>query len=210
MQQRDVAAKTVDDEPFDPRLLARRQQLQRAHQMGENPAAIDVGDQHHRAIHRFGKPHVGDVAGTQIDLGRRTRAFDHDHRISRAQPLMGGQHRLHGDGFVVVIGDRVHGRDRAAMDDHLGAGIAVGLEQHRVHVGVRFKVGGLGLHRLRATDFATVGGHGTVERHVLWLERHDADALTRDPAAQRRHQRAFTGVRSGALHHQRSHWVSLA
>ncbi|MNL24832.1 hypothetical protein D3C87_1462830 [compost metagenome] len=123
---------------------------------------------------------------------------------------MGRQHRLHGDGFVVVIGHRIHGRDGATMNDHLGTGIAVGFEQHRVHVGVRFKVGRLGLHRLRATDLAAIGGHGAVERHVLRLERHDADALPGDPATERRHQRAFTGVRRGALHHQRSHWLSLA
>ena len=116
---------------------------------------------------------------------------------------------MHGDGFVVVIGDGIHGGDRTTMNDHLGAGIAVGFEQHRVHVGVRFEIGGLGLHRLSATDLATVGGHRAVEGHVLRLERHDADALTRDPATQRRHQRAFTGVGRRALHHQRSHCASL-
>ncbi|MNL03581.1 hypothetical protein D3C87_1241220 [compost metagenome] len=44
LQQSDVAAKTVDDEAFDPRLFARRQQLKGANQMSKNPAAIDVGD----------------------------------------------------------------------------------------------------------------------------------------------------------------------
>ncbi|MNL06427.1 hypothetical protein D3C87_1270620 [compost metagenome] len=209
LQQGNVAAKTVDDEAFDPRLLARRQQLQCAHQMRENPAAVDVGDQQHRAIHRFGEPHVGDVAGTQIDFRRRTRTFDHHHRIRRAQPLVRDQHRFHRDGFVVVIGHGIHRRDRTAMDDHLSARIAVGLEQHRVHVGMRLEERRLSLHGLRATDFASVGRHRTVERHVLRLERHHADTLTRDPAAQRRHQGTFTGIGGGALHHQRGHGCSL-
>ncbi|MNZ89233.1 hypothetical protein D3C78_1081440 [compost metagenome] len=210
LQQREVTAKTIDDEAFDPRLFARRQQFEGTHQMGENPAAIDIGNQQHRTIHRFGEAHVGDVASTQIDFRRRACAFDHHQRIRRAQALVGGQHRLHGDGFVVVIGDGIHGRDGAAMDDHLGTGVTVGLEQHRIHVGVRCEVRGLSLNRLGTANLAAVGGHRTVECHVLRLERHHPDALTRGPTAQRSHQRAFTGIRRGALHHQRGHWFSLA
>jgi len=100
-----------------------------------------------------------------------------------------------------VISDGVHRRDRPTVDDHLGAGVAVGFEQHRVHVGMGFKVGGLGLHGLRATDLATVRRHRAVERHVLRLERHDTYALAHHPATQRRHQRAFAGIGRGALHH---------
>ncbi|MNR51640.1 hypothetical protein D3C85_1713430 [compost metagenome] len=69
------------------------------------------------------------------------------------------EHRLHGDALVVVVGDGVHAGDGAAMDDHLGADVAAGLEQHRVHVGVRRQIRGLGLHRLGAADFAAVGSH---------------------------------------------------
>ncbi|MNN61327.1 hypothetical protein D3C81_1765550 [compost metagenome] len=123
---------------------------------------------------------------------------------------MGRQHRLHGDGFVVVIGDGIHACDGATVNNHLRAGVAVRLEQHRVHVGVWFKISRLGLHRLRTTDLATVGGHRTVECHVLRFERHHADTLTGDPAAQRGYQRTFTSVRGGALHHQRRHGFSLA
>ena len=210
LQQRDITAKTVDDETFDPRLLALGQQLKGADQMREDPAAIDVGNQDHRAIYSLGKPHVGNVTGAQIDLGGRAGTFDHDHRVGRAQALMRGQHRLHRDGFVIVVSHRVHAGHGAAVNNHLRTGVAVRFEQHRVHVGVWRQPRGLRLNRLCASDLAPLGGHGTVERHVLRLERHHADALAGHPATQRRHQRTFTGVRRRALHHQCAHGVSWA
>ncbi|RMS04581.1 hypothetical protein ALP75_204956 [Pseudomonas syringae pv. actinidiae] len=209
LQQGDVTAKTVDDETFDPRLFAGRQQLQRADQMSKHAATIDVGNQQHRAVHGLGKAHVGDVIGAQVDFSRRPRAFDHDHRVAFAQPTMRLQHRLHGDLFIAVISHRVHGGDGAAMNNDLCAGVAVGLEQHRVHVGVRRQEARLGLHGLRPTDLAAVRRHRAVERHVLRLERHDFYALAGQPAAQCRHQGTFTGVGGGALYHQRGHGYSL-
>ncbi len=209
MQQGDVAPEAVDDEPFDARLLAGRQQFEGTDQVGEHTPAVDVGDQNHRAVHSLGKPHVGNVASPQVDLGRRPCALHHDHRPALAQALVRGQHGLHGDGLVIMVGNRVHAGHRTAMDDHLGAGVAVGFEQHRVHVGVRRQATGLGLHRLGPADLAAVGGHGAVERHVLRLERHHADALAQQPAAQGSHQGALAGVGGGALHHQGRHVRSL-
>ena len=205
LQQGDVAAEAVDHEAFDPRLLARRKQLQGADQVGEHPALVDIGDQQHRAVHRLGEAHVGDVAGPEVDLGRRTGALHHHHRVLRGEARVGFEHRRAGDLLVVVVGHRVHVADGAALDDHLGAGIGVGLEQHRVHVGVRRQARGLGLHRLGAADLAAVGGHRAVERHILRLERHHADALAFEPAAEGGHQGALAGIRGGALDHQSGH-----
>ena len=122
---------------------------------------------------------------------------------------MRGQHCLHGDGFVVVVGHRVHAGDGTPMDDHLGAGITVGLEQYRVHVGVRRQPARLGLHRLGAANFTAIGGYGTVQRHVLRFERHHTHPLAQQPAAQCSYQRAFAGVGGGALHHEGGHAVSF-
>ena len=69
LQQRQIAAKAVDHESGDARLLALAQQCQRPHHVGEHATTVDIGDQDHRAIHRLGKPHVGDIALTQVDLG---------------------------------------------------------------------------------------------------------------------------------------------
>ena len=209
LQQSDIAAKAVDDEALDPRLLGRRKQFEGADQMRKHAAAIDVGDQQHRAVHGFGEAHVGNVIGAQVDLRRGARAFHHHHRVGLAQARVGRQHRVHRDGFVVVIGHCVHAGHGTAMDDHLGAGVAVGLEQHWVHVGVRRQVGGLGLHRLGAADFAAFGRYRTVERHVLRFERHHRHALAHQPATQRGDQGAFAGIGRRALHHQRTHVASL-
>ncbi len=205
LQQCDIAAKAVDDEAPHPRLLRRAEQLQRADQMSEDTTLVDIGDEDHRAAHRLGKAHVGDVIGAQVDLGRRARAFHHHHLVTLAQAPMGFQYRLHGHALVIVIGGGIHLSDGPPMNDHLGAGVAVGLEQHRVHVGMRWQPGGLGLHRLGAADLAAVGGYRAVERHVLRLERRHRHALARQPAAQRGHQGALAGVGGGALHHQRGH-----
>lgn len=44
------------------------------------------------------------------------------HRPGGTQALVRSQHRLHGDGLVVVVGHRIHAGDRTAMNDHLGTG----------------------------------------------------------------------------------------
>jgi hypothetical protein len=98
-EQADVAAKAVDDEALDARLLGGREQVQRADQMGEDAAAVDVGDQDHRAVDGFGEAHVGDVAVAQVDLGRAAGAFDEHAVVLRAQALPGFEHGLHRRGL---------------------------------------------------------------------------------------------------------------
>ena len=106
------------------------------------------------------------------------------------------------DRFVTVIRARVEiGRDLALNDD-LRAGIGIWLQQHRVHVAHGVEPAGLRLHRLGAADFAAVGGHGAVQRHILRFERRHAHAAALKPAAQGGHQRALAGVRGRALDHE--------
>ena len=188
LQQRDIAAKPVDDEALHARLLAFREQRQGPDQVCEHPTLVDISDQDHRAVHRLGEAHVGDITGAQIDFRRRACALDHHHAIRRRKPPVRVEHGLQRDAFVVVVGSGIHAGHRAAMDDHLGPDVAVGLQEHRVHVGVRRKVGGLRLYRLGTADFAAVGGHRAVERHVLRRTappRHPgapASGTTRSPA----------------------------
>ncbi|MNH11308.1 hypothetical protein D3C79_708200 [compost metagenome] len=119
------------------------------------------------------------------------------------------EYRLHGDDFVVVVSHRIHAGDGATVDDHLGPGVAVGLKQHWVHVGVRRKSRGLGLDCLSAADLTAVSGDRAVESHVLRLERHHCHTLSQQPAAQRSHQGALACIGGGALHHQGTHDGSL-
>ena len=176
LQQTDVAAKAVDDEAAHPRLLARRQTRERAGQMREHAAAIDIGHQHDRAIDRFRETHVGDVAIAQIDLGGTARAFDENRVVRRLQTRIRFQHRLERDGLVVVIRARIEIHARLAVDDHLRAAIAGRLEQHRIQIGVRGDARRHRLQRLSAADLAAVDRHRAVERHVLRLERRDPHA----------------------------------
>jgi hypothetical protein len=66
-------------------LFGGRQQFQRADQMRENAAPVDVGNDDHRAIDGLGKAHVGDVAIAQVDLGRRPGALDQHAIVGRRQ-----------------------------------------------------------------------------------------------------------------------------
>ena len=54
------------------------------------------------------------------------------------------------------------------------------LQQHGVHVDARRHARGARLQRLGPADLAAVGCHGGVVRHVLRLERHDANAAVRE------------------------------
>jgi hypothetical protein len=101
---------------------------------GDDTAAVDVADQHHRHARRPGEAHIGDVVPPEIDLRRAARAFD-DHDIA-FRPKMreaihhkGQQLRLE---RLIVAGARL--TPDAALHDDLGADLALRLEQHRVHM----------------------------------------------------------------------------
>ncbi len=136
--------------------------MQGADQMRKHAAAIDIRHQYHRAVHRLGKAHIGDIALPQVDFRRTAGALHHNHLILLAQTLVRCQHRLHRGGFVIVVNPGVHILQRATVNDHLGTGIGIGLEQHRVEVGVRLETAGHGLYRLGPADFATVHGDRAV------------------------------------------------
>ena len=124
--------------------------------MREHAAAVDVRDQQHRAVRCLGEAHVGDIALAQVDLGGRARAFHDDGLILRRQSAVRSEHRVARRLLVGVVLQRFHVADGAAVDDDLRAGVAVGLEQHRIHVGVRREPRRLRLHCLRAPDLAAV------------------------------------------------------
>ncbi len=67
----------------------------RAGDRGDDAATVDVADQDHRHVGAGGKTHIGDVARPEVDLGRRTRAFDDDEVGALADLSPGIQHGLH-------------------------------------------------------------------------------------------------------------------
>src|ERR1700730_9735241 len=78
VEEPDIPPELVDNVAREQCPLARGQKRMSADELGDDPAALDVADQHHRDIGRLGKPHIGDVAVTQIDLGRAPRTLDED------------------------------------------------------------------------------------------------------------------------------------
>ena len=77
-EERRIAAQLVDQEAPDAPPVGRRQHRARADEAGDDAAAVDVADEHHRHVRGFGEAHVGDVAGPEIDLGRAAGALDDD------------------------------------------------------------------------------------------------------------------------------------
>ncbi|EXI92522.1 MAG: hypothetical protein AW12_00505 [Candidatus Accumulibacter sp. BA-94] len=202
VEEADVAAKAVDDEALDTRLLGPGEQVERAAEVGEDATAVDVGDQDHRTVDRFGEAHVGDVAIAQVDFRRAAGTLDQQALVLPAQALPGSENGLHRQRLVGVVVACVEVAQRLAVNDHLRPPVGRWLQQHRVEVGVCRHPGGERLQRLRAADLAAIDGHRRVERHVLWLEGCDADAAAVQDAAEGRHQDALAGVGSASLHHQ--------
>ena len=80
VEQRRVAAEPVDDEALDQRGVGGVEHRAGADEAGDDAAAVDVADQHHRHVGGSGEAHVGDVAGAQVDLGGAAGAFD-EHEV---------------------------------------------------------------------------------------------------------------------------------
>ena len=70
-------------------LVGRLEHPERAGEMGEHAAAVDVADHQHRQIGGAGKAHIGDVAVAQIDLGRAAGALADDDVEPRAELARG-------------------------------------------------------------------------------------------------------------------------
>ena len=171
-----IAAELVDDDAFDIGPLLRFQQFYRADDLGEYTAPVDVGHQDHRTAGHLGNLQVGDVGMPQVDLGDAPGPLDDDEFVGLPQPLKTLPHRFQQAWLIGVILLHLHVAHRSPLDDHLAAGIGVGLEQDRVHVGMRADAAGLRLHGLGPADFAPLGGDAGVERHVLGFEGGDGDA----------------------------------
>ena len=110
----------------------------RADEAGDHAAAVDVADQHDRHVGGAGEAHVGDVAGAQVDLGGRARAFD-QHEVAlrpRGVPKLSST-APSSLGFSRLVFARLGVADDLALHDDLRADLALGLQQHRVHVHAR-------------------------------------------------------------------------
>ncbi len=202
-QQRRIAAELVDDHPGHLAALGGIEHRQGADDRGEHAAAVDVRHQQHRGPGHGGCPQVGDVVGPEVDFRDAPRPLQNHYLVGRCQPVEGFTHP--GKGFAletVILGD-AHVAHRPPLDDDLGAGFGVGLEQDRIHVGVGGDAAGRGLQGLGPADLAPFRGNRRVERHVLRLERRHRKSAPPDQAAEPGGQNAFADIAAGPADKQR-------
>ncbi len=86
-EQRRIAAELVDHQAADQGSFLRFQQPERAEQLGEDAAAVDVAGQQHRGAGVASDGHVHDVERTQVQLRRTARSLDHHQLVSGPQPI---------------------------------------------------------------------------------------------------------------------------
>ena len=172
--------------------------------MREGAAPIDVRDQvaGGACVSRDGEVHY--ISRHQIRFSRAARALQHDPlevpeqgvertRDGRPEPIPTLEPR-----------HRAQSRIVAAQDHDLAARVRFGLEQDRIHPGLRRHAGGEGLKVLGAANLRSVRAHARVVRHVLRLERRHSLPPPREPAAQRRGEERFPGIATAAEHHDRA------
>ncbi len=199
VQQRNIAAKLIDDHPLHPRPFVVAQQRQRAVNRRENAAAIDIRHQNHRALRHLRHAHIDDIAVAQVDFRRATRPFQHQHVILARQTAIDAEDLLAQTRFVVVIADGVHIARHFSHQHNLRFAVAGWLEQNGVHPHVRGNTCGFRLKNLRPPHLFAVQGDPGIKRHILRFERRGAQAILIKNSAQPRHQHTFADVRGGAL-----------
>ena len=193
-EQRRVAAELVDHETRDAALVGRVEHGDRAEEVREHPATVDVADHDDRELGGLCQPHVGDVVRAQVDLGGRCRALADDDvepgpQVGEARRDDVQQRRL-----ALLVRPRADRAVDPAAHHDLGRAVAARLEQHGVERHARGKAAGLRLHGLRTPDLAAVGRHDGVVGHVLRLERRHRDPPPVQPPAEPRHDRALARI----------------
>jgi hypothetical protein len=200
--QRQVAAKLIDGEAADAGAVLGVEQFQRAQQGSEHAAAIDIAHQEALRLGGMGHAHVDDVVLAKIDFGRRSGAFEHHQIVGFGQLAVAFEHLgeevFHAALMIVEGGDL--SPDAAQQNDLRGA-ISARFDQHRVHFSARNDSAGFRLQGLGAADLAAVGRGGGIERHVLGLERGDAQAGVGEDTAQPGGDQRLAHVRAGAQNH---------
>jgi hypothetical protein len=162
VEQSSIAAEFVDDETTDAFAFARLQNRVRAHQAGDDAAAIDVACEDHRNVGGLGESHVGDVSVPQVDLCRTAGTFDQYDIAVPCQVFEAVEHGREEVGASTCVIACAKSACALALDDYLCAGVGLRLQKHRVHVNARLQARCARLHRLCAADFAALDRNGGV------------------------------------------------
>src|SRR6187200_1720506 len=175
VEKRDVSAEFVDEVAryHSPVILGQNEM--RAGDRSDDAATVDVANQDHRYVGAGGKTHICDVARPEVDLGRRTSAFDDDEVDALADLLPGIEHGLHQFRLEQLVVACLRLTEHLTLHDDLTADVALRFQEHRVHMDGGRDTACDRLQPLRPTDLAATGlardiGDGGVVRHVLRLE----------------------------------------
>lgn len=203
LEEGEVAAESIDDEPLDPGTIRGLQKLQRAHQCRQCPAPIDVRNQEHGSLGMVRHAHVDDVPLAQVDLRGTPGALNEQQVSVLAEPRQRfGDHGPQRLAPLEVVASRESRRGYSA-DNDLAAAAMLGFEENRVHVHAWGSSGGARLESLRAADFAAVRGDGGIVGHILRLEgRHAYPAPCIQPA-EAGGQETLAHRRRDSLDHER-------
>ena len=187
-EQARVAAELVDEEAPDHRGVGRVDHRLGADEAGDDAAPVDVAEQDHRRVRRRGRsPYWRCRRRRRLTSEAEPAPSTTTRSASRLQVREALQHRGEQARLPGLVVPRLGGADHAALDHDLAAGLALGLQQHRVHVHGGRDAGRPRLQRLGPADLAAIGGDGGVVRHVLRLERPHARARAgRRPGTARR------------------------
>ena len=202
-QQTGVASELVEHKAADQRAVWFGQQGPGAVQVGKGAAPVDVSYQQASGFSVLRHPHVDDVAGRQVDFGRRACALNHHHVVVGHQRIERFRDVGPDPGAALAPG---HGGQRhidLAQQHHLAVGVALGLEQQRVHAHIGHRARSQRLEVLGAADLATCH-HAGVVAHVLRLERRHLQALASVMPAQRSGEPTLASAAGGAQHHDAS------
>ncbi len=203
-QQRGVTAELVDQEPADEPLVVGFEHRDGAEQVREQPAAVDVADDHDGQVRGAGQTHVGEIGCPQVDLGRRARAL-HDDGIefgSQAVQFVGDDRRQ-----TLAVGEVVPAPTVSTTlprTTSCEVRSLPGLSRTGLNRTLGARPAALRLHRLGAADLAALDGDRRVVGHVLRLERRDPNALAGQQPAQPGDDHGLAGVGGGAGDQQRA------
>ena len=199
-EEREVAAKAVDDDPPDHVPLARLEAREGADDLREDAPAVDVRDQHHGGRGLLGHAQVDEIAGHEVHLGAGPGPLEDHELVRAAQPCERRGRRAEEPLLAAVVVRRKAVALDLTQHHHLRAQVARRFQEDRVHVDLRGDARGLGLDDLRAPHFQALGGDPGVVGHVLGLEGRDPDPPAQDGAAERGDDDALADVRPGAEH----------
>ena len=208
-EQGRIAPELIDQEAADHRGVFGIDHGAGADDRRDHAAPVDVTDQHHRNPGGAGKAHIGDVARAQVDLGRRPRALRDDDVALRLEPFIAFQHGAEQLPPRRAEIARSQSAAHLTMDDELRCAVSLGLQQHRVHVGMWGNATGDRLQRLGTANLSAIGSDGGVVRHILWFEGSYPITPAHQRAAQSSHQHGLADIRPCSLQHDGAHAILL-